>query len=124
MEEEVEDLESQDGVLARRERWIGALQGAQGQMPETATGGDAGGLLGGARLGQPSAARLGTGSPAQTRTPLKPEGGGRLAPARAPIGKKQDMAPATSIPRPTIGSTSADRLSPVRPPVKIDAAPD
>ncbi|HJM20093.1 MAG TPA: hypothetical protein QF802_06535, partial [Candidatus Thalassarchaeaceae archaeon] len=123
MEDESENLKSQDDVLARRERWMGALQGAQGQMPETATG-KLGGLRGGGRLGQPSAARIGTGLQAAPGSSLKPAGG-RLAPARAPIGQKVEPEAipqqTTTIPRPTADSSLAGRLSPVRPPVKVDA---
>jgi hypothetical protein len=127
MEDEVENLESQDDVLARRERWMGALKGAQGQMPETAPG-KLGGLRGGGRLGQLESSPLGLGS--QTAAPLdslKPAGD-RLAPARAPIGQRAEpkpiSQPTTIIPRPTADSGLVDRLIPVRPPVKIDSEPE
>ena len=127
MEDEVDNLESQDDVLARRERWMGALKGAQGQMPEAATD-KLGGLRGGGRLGQPGAARLGLGSQAAVAPDSPKLAGSRLAPARAPIGQKAEPAPisqpTTTIPRAKADSGLADRLTPVRPPVKVDSEPE
>ena len=118
LEDEAENLENQDTVLDRRQRWMGALEGAQGQMPETAV--RPGGLVGGGRLGQPKSSALGN---APTPSAGLPGAGGRLAPSRAPIGQASAATtptPATTIPRPTAGSTLAERLAPVRTPIRVE----
>jgi hypothetical protein len=125
LEDEAENLEKQDTVLDRRQRWMGALEGAQGQMPETAV--RPGGLVGGGRLGQPkSSTSPELGGQAPTPAAGLPGAGGKLAPSRSPIG--QTSAPTTpslttTIPRPTAGSTMAERLAPVRAPIRVEGEP-
>jgi hypothetical protein len=117
MEEESEDLEKTDGVLARRERWMGALKGASGQVAPSAAG-SLGGLTAGPKLGQPSApdAQPSLGAPGGLAA------GGRLAPTRAPIGGRLDApapaaAPAVSPLKSPI-QQQPGTLSPVRPPIR------
>lgn len=119
MEDEAEDLEKTDGVLARRERWMGALKGASGQVAPSAAG-VLGGGLGGGLLGQPTSTPLGE----RPSPGLGGAAGGRLAPARAPIGGKPD-APALSDsplkPAPHSGALTPVRL-PIRAPEEKEAA--
>lgn len=121
LEDEAENLESQDTVLNRRQRWMGALEGAQGQMPETAV--RPGGLISGGRLGQPKSSALDSDGTSPTPAAGLLGSGGRLAPSRAPIGQASTATtpvPATTIPRPTAGSTLAERLAPVRAPIRVE----
>jgi hypothetical protein len=124
LEDEAENLEKQDTVLDRRQRWMGALEGAQGQMPETAV--RPGGLVGGGRLGQPKSTSPGLGGQAPTPAAGLSGAGGKLAPSRSPIGQASapiTPSPTTTIPRPTAGSTLAERLAPVRAPIRVEGEP-
>jgi hypothetical protein len=93
-------------------------------MPETAV--RPGGLVGGGRLGQPKSTSPGLGGQAPSPAAALPGAGGKLAPSRLPIGQSPALTtppPTTTIPRPTAGSTIAERLAPVRAPIRVEGEP-